>query len=90
MLARVEGGSGSAPLLWALDFNVDPMCSVVAQVEGEGVTVLDEIVLSRASDLRGVRGVSAAVSGACGGVDGVRGCDGGADADDGDDRMWRF
>jgi len=37
------------PLLWALDFNVDPMCSVVAQVAGDRVTVLDEIVLSRAS-----------------------------------------
>jgi hypothetical protein len=37
------------PLLWALDFNVDPMCSVVVQVSGEEVTVLDEIVLSRAS-----------------------------------------
>jgi len=36
-------------LLWALDFNVDPMCSVVAQVGGEGVVVLDEIVLSRAT-----------------------------------------
>ena len=36
-------------LLWALDFNVDPMCSVVAQVEGDGVLVLDEIVLSRAT-----------------------------------------
>jgi hypothetical protein len=37
------------PLLWALDFNVDPMSSVVAQVTGEQVTVIDEIVLSRAS-----------------------------------------
>ena len=37
------------PLLWALDFNVDPMCSVIAQVNGEEVAVLDEIVLSRAS-----------------------------------------
>ena len=36
-------------LLWALDFNVDPMCSVVAQIEGEGVAVLDEIVLSRST-----------------------------------------
>jgi len=36
-------------LLWALDFNVDPMCSVVAQIEGDGVLVLDEIVLSRAT-----------------------------------------
>lgn len=40
------------PLLWALDFNVDPMCSVVAQVAGEQVTVLDEIVLSRATTLQ--------------------------------------
>jgi hypothetical protein len=37
------------PLLWALDFNVDPMSSVVAQLEEETVSVLDEIVLSRAS-----------------------------------------
>jgi hypothetical protein len=36
------------PLLWALDFNVDPMASVVAQVTGGVVTVLDEIVLERA------------------------------------------
>jgi hypothetical protein len=36
-------------LLWALDFNVDPMCSVVAQVGTEGVVVLDEIVLSRST-----------------------------------------
>jgi hypothetical protein len=40
----------SLPLLWALDFNVDPMCSVIAQVQRDGrVKVLDEIVLSRAS-----------------------------------------
>jgi len=37
------------PLLWALDFNVDPMSSVIAQVRDGVVTVLDEIVLSRAS-----------------------------------------
>jgi hypothetical protein len=37
------------PLLWALDFNVDPMCSVVAQQEGLETHVLDEIVLSKAS-----------------------------------------
>lgn len=37
------------PLLWALDFNVDPMSSVIAQVKDGKVTVLDEIVLSRAS-----------------------------------------
>jgi len=39
------------PLLWALDFNVSPMCSVVAQREGETLRVTDEIVLSRASTL---------------------------------------
>jgi hypothetical protein len=33
------------PLLWALDFNVDPMSSVVAQVGHGHVSVLDEIVL---------------------------------------------
>jgi hypothetical protein len=36
------------PLLWALDFNVDPMSSVVAQMSGGVVRVLDEIVLRRA------------------------------------------
>lgn len=35
------------PLLWALDFNVNPMCSVVAQRDGDRIRVLDEIVLSR-------------------------------------------
>jgi len=37
------------PLFWALDFNVDPMSSIVAQKDGDEVRVLDEIVLSRAS-----------------------------------------
>jgi phage terminase large subunit len=38
------------PLIWALDFNVDPMCSVVAQRGRWGeVSVLDEIVLRRAT-----------------------------------------
>ena len=37
------------PLLWALDFNVDPMSSVVAQIEGRTVLVLDEIALRHAS-----------------------------------------
>ena len=35
------------PLMWALDFNVDPMSSVVVQVDGDRVLVLDEIVLRR-------------------------------------------
>lgn len=37
------------PLLWALDFNVNPMSSVVAQQQEDRLVVLDEIVLSRAS-----------------------------------------
>lgn len=38
------------PVFWALDFNVDPMCSVVAQMDKSGeVRVLDEIVLRRAT-----------------------------------------
>jgi len=39
------------PLLWALDFNVNPMSSVVAQRDEDEVRVLDEIVLQRASTL---------------------------------------
>jgi hypothetical protein len=41
----------SRPIVWALDFNVNPMCSVVAQVIGGIVIVHDEIVLRRASTL---------------------------------------
>src|SRR5436309_8454197 len=37
------------PLLWALDFNVDPMGSVVAQIRRRRIWVLDEIVLRHAS-----------------------------------------
>jgi len=33
------------PLLWALDFNVDPMSSLVVQMVGGKVLVLDEIVV---------------------------------------------
>ncbi|MDP9170985.1 MAG: terminase family protein [Acidobacteriota bacterium] len=36
-------------ILWAVDFNVDPMSSVVAQEWGGTVVVLDEIVLRRAT-----------------------------------------
>lgn len=39
----------NSPLLWALDFNVDPMSSVVAQVDGDRIFVLHEIVLRHAS-----------------------------------------
>ena len=37
------------PLLWALDFNVDPMSSLVVQVVRGKVRVLDEIVLRHAT-----------------------------------------
>jgi phage terminase large subunit len=40
------------PLYWALDFNVDPMSSIVAQKDGEEIRVVDEVVLSRASTLQ--------------------------------------
>ncbi len=43
---------GALPLFWALDFNVDPMSSIVAQKSGEEIRVLDEVVLSRASTLQ--------------------------------------
>jgi hypothetical protein len=33
------------PLCWSLDFNVDPMCSVLCQVDGAHLRVLDEIIL---------------------------------------------
>jgi hypothetical protein len=42
----------NAPLFWALDFNVDPMSSIVAQRFGDEVVVLDEIVLHRASTMQ--------------------------------------
>ena len=37
------------PLLWALDFNVDPMSSVIVQMVDGEVRVVDEIVLRRAT-----------------------------------------
>ena len=36
-------------LLWALDFNVSPMSSVILQWNGEGLSAIDEIVLQRAT-----------------------------------------
>lgn len=41
----------SQPLLWALDFNVDPMSSVIAQMSGGTVNVIDEICLRRATTI---------------------------------------
>jgi hypothetical protein len=37
------------PLCWSLDFNVDPMCSVIAQIDNCTVYVVDEICLHRAT-----------------------------------------
>ncbi len=37
------------PLLWSLDFNVDPMCSIIAQNQHGALYVLDEIVIRRAT-----------------------------------------
>ncbi len=37
------------PLLWALDFNVSPMSSVLLQWQSSALTVIDEIVLERAT-----------------------------------------
>jgi hypothetical protein len=33
------------PLFWSLDFNIDPMCSVIGQRMGDEVYILDELVL---------------------------------------------
>lgn len=34
------------PLFWSLDFNVNPLCSVIGQRDGDDVYVLDELVLA--------------------------------------------
>ena len=39
---------GRYPLLWALDFNVDPMSSVIVQIVDGEIRVVDEIVLRKA------------------------------------------
>ena len=33
------------PLFWSLDFNINPMCSVIGQRDGNDVHILDELVL---------------------------------------------
>jgi phage terminase large subunit len=48
---KVMEVDASLPLFWALDFNVDPMSSIVAQQKDGEVRVLDEVVLSRASTM---------------------------------------
>lgn len=37
------------PLFWSLDFNVAPMSSVLLQWNGQGLAIIDEIVLDRAT-----------------------------------------
>ncbi len=41
----------NAHIVWSLDFNVHPMCSVIAQRDGATVEVLEEIVLDDANTL---------------------------------------
>lgn len=41
--------SGERDLLWSWDFNVNPMCSVIAQRDGEELEVVDEIRLRTSS-----------------------------------------
>ncbi|MBV8072759.1 MAG: terminase family protein, partial [Acidobacteriaceae bacterium] len=36
-------------IIWSLDFNVHPMCSIIAQRDGEHVEVLDELILDDAN-----------------------------------------
>ena len=40
-----------APLSWSLDFNVDPMSSVICQVIGEEIRVLEELVIPNSNTL---------------------------------------
>jgi hypothetical protein len=47
-LERVELDK-TRPVYWAVDFNVDPMSSVIAQALGNDLMVIDEIVLRRAT-----------------------------------------
>jgi Terminase large subunit, T4likevirus-type, N-terminal len=39
------GYNPDLPLFWSLDFNVNPMCSVIGQRSGDRVWILDELVL---------------------------------------------
>src|SRR5262249_5383231 len=42
---RPVGYHARLPLFWSLDFNINPMCSVIGQREGDEVSILDEVVL---------------------------------------------
>ncbi len=41
--------SADQPLLWSWDFNINPMCSVICQRDGDVILALDEIVLRTSS-----------------------------------------
>ena len=43
--------SGRFPLSWSLDFNMNPLCSVLAQVGNGGVCVLEEMILPDSNTL---------------------------------------
>lgn len=62
---ELEGGR---PLLWALDFNVTPMSSVIAQKAGKEVRVIDEIVLRRATTTQACEEFLARYGAHCGGL----------------------
>ena len=36
-------GNPRLPLFWSLDFNVNPMCSVIGQCDADHIYVLDEL-----------------------------------------------
>ena len=42
----------AVPLFWAIDFNVNPMCSVIGQEIGKRVHVLEEVVLPHSNTWR--------------------------------------
>src|ERR1019366_9948225 len=46
---RVMEFNPRLPLFWSLDFNVNPMCSVIGQRDGNRIRVLDEIVLANSN-----------------------------------------
>jgi hypothetical protein len=43
--------TGHAPLWWSLDFNVNPMCSLIGQTVNERIRVLDELVFPDSNTL---------------------------------------
>ena len=39
------------PIFWSLDFNINPMCSIIGQREGDQVTILAELALPNSNTL---------------------------------------